>query len=171
MRKILTTKLFIAVVFFCVGFLTNHLLVKFVHNPTTQIQEAFAGPADRFPVHPEDFDHDKIMETIENMDRTSPLGLEDPLGGPGVIVQREDENFEYYDLPLKAHDGSDRKLNVEIKDGLVIVKEVSKIKTEDSFSESTSERLITLDSNLLHADQAEVLNQKDKIVIKIPKKK
>ena len=171
MRKFLTTKLFIAITFFCLGFLSNHVLVKFVHNPTTQVRDAFAGPEDRFPINPDDFDHDKIMETLEKMERTSEQGMESAMGGPGLIAQREDEMFEYYDLPLRGNDGSDRKLNVEIKNGIVVVREVITNQGADSISESTSERMITLDSSRLDVDRAEVLNQKDKIVIKIPKKK
>ncbi len=170
MRKLINTRIFIAVIFFCVGFLTNHLLVKFVHNPTTRLTELAAGPEDRFPVDPDDFDHNKIMETIKRMEAGVGQDMESAMGGPAIIAQREDDKFEYYDIPLRGHDGANRKLNVEIKDGLVRVKEDTKNKDENSLSESSSERMFTLDPRRVDIDRAEVLNEKDKIVIKIPKK-
>lgn len=171
MRKVLSTKLLIAFIFFCIGFLTNHLLVKFVHNSSAELTDVVAGADDRFPVNPNDFDHEKIMDTIKRMERGSEHGLESSMGSPSLIARREDEKFEYYDLPLKGQDGLNRKLNVEIKDGIVKVREVIKNQVEDSISESISERMISLDSMKLDINRAVVLNEKDKIVIKIPKKK
>lgn len=171
MRKFINTKVFIAITFFCVGFLTNHLLVKFVSIPARPVGLS-AGPEDRFPVNPDDFDHDKIMETIERMEGDAGMGMENAMSGaPAVIAQREDDKFEYYDIPLRGHNGVNRKLNVEIKDGLVRVKEDTTNKNENSLTESTSERMFTLDPRRLDIDRAEVLNEKDKIVIKIPKKR
>ena len=169
MRKFINTRVFIAIIFFCVGFLTNHMLVKFVHNPA-RLVEMSAGPDERFPVNPNDFDHDKIMETIKKMENQAGRSIESAMGGSSIIAQREDEKFEYYDIPLRGHDGANRKLNVVIKDGLVRVTEDSISNDSHSLSESSSERMFTLDPRRLDIDRAEVLKEKDKIVVKIPKK-
>ncbi len=169
MRRFINTKIFIAIIFFCVGFLTNHLFVKFIHNPT-RLAELAAGPEERFPVDPNDFEHERIMETIKKMENNGSLGMESVMADNAQITEREDEKFEYYEIPLKGHDGTNRKLNVVIKDGLVRVREESSNKNENSMSESSSERMFTLDPRRLDIDRAEVINEKEKIVVKIPKK-
>lgn len=168
MKNFFNTKLFIALIFFCVGFLANHLLVKLVPHPISTAQTR-PEASERFPVDPDDFDQEKMLETIQEMQKDGE-GMESAMG-LGSIVQREDEVFEYYEIPLKDHRGSNRKLNVEIKNGLVIIKEEMEKQQGNSFSESSSEQMFSLDSRRLDIDRAEVQNEKDKIIIKIPKKK
>lgn len=172
MKNFFNTKLFIAILFFCVGFLANHLFVLLVHHPTSETAQIHPEANERFPVDPDDFDQKKMLETIQGMQegQVDGEGMENAMG-LGSIVQREDEFFEYYDIPLKDHRGTNRKLNVELKNGLVIIKEEMKKQQDNSFSESSSEQMFTLDSRRLDIDRAEVQNEKDKIVIKIPKKK
>lgn len=168
------TNIFIAVIFFCLGFLTNHLLVKFVHNPTVVTGAA----TDRFPVDPDDFDQSKMLDTIQRMQKETEQGFGDierelnQAGnvGIGAIGKREDDKFFYYEIPLKNQDGSQNKMNVEIKDGMVRITEDTKHEGSNSAMQSSSERIFPLDTSRYDANKAEVLNQKDKIIIKIPKK-
>ncbi|MBC7713684.1 MAG: hypothetical protein H7177_10110 [Rhizobacter sp.] len=184
MKKFINTKLFVAIIFFCAGFLVNHLLVKFVHNPGRGIgfsmnNQNSQNSGERVPVNPDDFDQAKMIETIQRMQNETMDGfdsLEKDLkdagnsGGAGVLKEHEDDKFVYYEIPLKGHDGTNHKLNVEIKNGLVRVSEDSKDQGGNSMTESSSERMFTLDPRRVDADKAEVLNGNDKIVIKIPKK-
>ncbi|MBC7427853.1 MAG: hypothetical protein H7336_04520 [Bacteriovorax sp.] len=132
---------------------------------------------ERFPVDPDDFDQSKMMETIQRMQKEAESGfnglekdLDEAGTGAGALNQHEDEKYVYYEIPLKGHDGTNHKLNVEIKNGLVRVSEDTKDQGGNSMSESSSEQMFTLDPRRVDADKAEVLNQKDKIVIKIPKR-
>ncbi len=147
MKRIFNIKLFIAVTFFCFGFLTNHLLVKISQSPSIIHPEE-----ERYPVNPEDFN-------IAGFSGASTLGM---------ISERQDENNVYYDIPSIGADGSSRKVNVEIKDGMIRINEDVKDQRQGVF-ETSSERMFTIDPSL-DADRAEVINQKDKIVIRIPKK-
>lgn len=163
MKKDLSIKFFIAVIFFCLGFLTNHLLTKLNRN---QVQ--VVNTEERFPVNPDDFDHEKMMETIKRMDDEN-FGA-DMRGAStlGIISQRQDDKYVYYDIPLRGDDGTNHKLNVEIKDGMIKITE--DIKDEKvGLLETSSERMFSVGPGL-DADKAEVINQKEKIVIRIPKK-
>lgn len=162
MRKIFTTKFFIAVIFFCVGFLTNHLLTK-INRPNIQV----VNTEERFPVNPNDFDHDRMMETIARMSDDEGADLKGA-SSLGIISQRQDEKNVYYDIPLKGDDGTNHKLNVEIKDGMIKISEDIK-DNSNGILETSSERMFTIDQGL-NADKAEVINQKDRITIRIPKK-
>lgn len=161
MKRFLTTKFFIAVIFFCIGFLTNHLLTKINRMPVQVVKSE-----DRFPVNPDDFDHEKMMDTISRMQEDSM----DMRGAStlGIISQREDNKNVYYDIPLRGDDGTNHKLNVEIKDGMIKISEDIK-DNSNGVLETSSERMFTIAPGL-DADKAEVINQKDKIVIRIPKK-
>jgi hypothetical protein len=183
MNKFFNTKLFVAIIFFCLGFLTNHMLVKYMYNPGLGIgsntdTRKSERPEERFAVNPDDFDQNKMLDTIQRMQKETEdgfSGLEKDLDNAssdyGSVGQHEDDKYVYYEIPLKGHDGANHKLNVEIKNGLVRVSEDTKGKAGTSMSESSSERMFTLDPRRVDADKAEVLNQKDKIIIKIPKKK
>lgn len=165
MKRLFNTKFFIAVIFFCIGFLTNHLLVKVRGVPVIAHNE------ERFPVSPEDFDHNRMLETIQRMTEGDDLRVEDSMMGAsivGEISQREDDKNIYYDIPQKGHDGVNHKLNVEIKNGMIKVSEDLK-SSGDARIETSSERMFSIDPGL-DSDKAEIINEVDRIVIKIPKK-
>ena len=162
MKRIFNTKFFIAVIFFCVGFLTNHVLVKYKANPV--IAE---NGEERFPINPSDFDHRSMFETIERMNEKDE-GSMMAMGNMGEINHREDDRFSYYEIPLKKVNGANQKMNVEIKDGMIRISEDVKTSGETSI-QSSSERMFSIDP-ALDGDKAEVINEKDKIVIKIPKR-
>lgn len=162
MKRIFNTKVFIAIIFFCIGFLTNHLLVKYKTN--TVVVE---NKEERFPINPSDFDHRSMIESIERMNEEED-GSMMAMGNMGEVTHREDDKFSYYEIPLKNINGANQKMNVEIKDGMIKISE--DIKTSGNTSiQSTSERMFSIDPSL-DGDRAEVINEKDKIVIKIPKK-
>ena len=162
MKRILNIKIFIAVSFFCIGFLTNHLLVKY--KMTHLMTE---NKVDRFPINPSDFDHSKMLETIERMNEDEENSMM-AMGNIGEINQREDDKFYYYEIPLKNINGANQKLNVEIKNGMIRISE--DLKTSGTRSiQSSSERLFSIDPGL-DIDKAEVINEKNKILIKIPKR-
>lgn len=155
MKRVLNIKVFIAVIFFCLGFLTNHYLVKIKNSPgMAKLEMAFEE--ERFPVNPADFDHSKMLDSFAG---ASALG---------IVSQREDDKNVYYEVPLAGADGVNRKLNVEIKEGMIKINEDVKDHNNGVF-ETSSERMFSIDP-MLDADKAEVINEKDKIVIRIPKK-
>lgn len=162
MKRVLTTKFFIAVIFFCVGFLSNHLLTKLKRMPVEVVT-----PEERMAVNPDDFDHKKMLETIARMSEES---IDDFKGAStlGIISQRQDDKNVYYEIPLRGDDGTNHKLNVEIKDGMIKISEDIK-DNSNGILETSSERMFSIDSGL-DADKAEVINQREKIVIRIPKK-
>jgi hypothetical protein len=160
MKRLLTpNKFFIAVIFFCLGFWSNHLLVK---SKMSVVAEE-ARP-ERFPVDPADFDHESMLETIARMKAQGEIGA----SGLGEITQREDDKNVYYEIPLKGQDGNTHKLNVEIKNGMIKISEdVSSV--SDNIMETSSERMFSIGPGLV-GDKAEVINEKEKVIIKIPKK-
>lgn len=118
---------------------------------------------ERFPVDIDDFDQTSMMDTIDRLAKeratTSMLSQ---------IVQREDDEFAYYDIPQKDRLGTEHKMNVEIKNGMIKISEDIKSKS-DANVETSSERMFSIDPGL-DGDRAEIINGKDLITIKIPKK-
>lgn len=161
MKRLLTpNKFFVAIIFFCLGFLTNHLLVKQNQGPSHAMVNE-----ERFPVNQADFDQKSMLEMINRMNSDDSSDSIAPLG---EVAHREDEKYFYYDIPLKGQDGNTHKLNVELKNGMIKISEDSKSQG-DSVVETSSERMFSIDPRL-DGDKAEVINEKEKIVIKIPKK-
>ncbi|MEA9355841.1 hypothetical protein SHI21_06505 [Bacteriovorax sp. PP10] len=159
MKRLLNTKLFIAVIFFCIGFFTNHLLTKVRGAPMIATND------ERFPVDIDDFDHTSMMDTIN---RLSKERAEARASAMGDVSKREDDDNVYYDIPQKTINGVEHRLNVEVKDGMIKISEDQK-SSGDTLVETSSERMFSIDPGL-DGDKAEVINEKDKIVIKIPKK-
>ncbi|MBY0412609.1 MAG: hypothetical protein K2Q18_00515 [Bdellovibrionales bacterium] len=124
---------------------------------------------ERFPVNPNDFDQKSMLDTIKRMnDEENSLSAFGNMGELAGVSEREDDKFVYYDIPLKGRDGNNHKLNVEIKNGMIKISEDVK-SSGDTTMETSSERMFSIDPTL-NADKAEVMNEKEKIVIKIPKK-
>lgn len=152
MKKILNSKSFIAIAFFCLGFLVNQGLRNY--HAATSI------PDSRFPFNPEDFELDI---------KKAPFGRDfQGASTVGLLSKREDATTVYYEIPLKENLSDKHKMNVDIKDGVIKISEELKSDEHGSI-ETSSERIFTIDSNL-DSTKAEVINEKDKIVIKIPKK-
>lgn len=120
---------------------------------------------ERFPVDIDDFDHTSMMDTIN---RLSKERAEARASAMGDVSRREDDDNVYYDIPQKAEGGVEHRLNVEVKDGMIRISEDQK-SSGDTLVETSSERMFSIDPGL-DGERAEVINEKDKIVIKIPKK-
>jgi hypothetical protein len=165
MKRLFTpNKFFIAIIFFCLGFWTNHLLVKNRGLSLSTVSQVAHRDQERFPIDPADFDQQNMMNTIKRMREEGELGA----SGMGEVAQHEDEKNVYYDIPLKSENGSNHKLNVEIKNGMIKISE--DVKAEgDAMVQTSSERMFSIDPGL-DGDKAEVINEKEKVTIKIPKK-
>lgn len=159
MKRLFNTKFFIAIIFFCVGFFTNHLLTKVRGAPIIATND------ERFPVEIDDFDHTSMMDTIN---RLSKERADARASAMGDVSKREDDDNVYYDIPQKSEGGVEHRLNVEVKDGMIKISEDQK-SSGNMLVETSSERMFSIDQGL-DGDRAEVINEKDKIVIKIPKK-
>lgn len=120
---------------------------------------------ERFPVDIDDFDHTSMMDTIN---RLSKERAEARSSAMGDVSKREDDDNVYYDIPQSAAGRSEHRLNVEVKDGMIKISEGQK-SSGDTLVEISSERMFSIDPGL-DGDRAEVINEKDKVVIKIPKK-
>lgn len=156
--KFFNSKFFIAVIFFCLGFLVNHGLNK-LHFTQRVTHE-------RFPVDINDFDHEKIMETMlrEAQSKTSRFNGASTLG---MINKNEDEKNVYYEIPLNEDLGENHKINVEIKNGLINISEKFKDNTNGNI-ETSSERVFSIEPNL-NGNKAEITHNKNKIIVRIPK--
>ena len=148
MKKFFYSKAFIAIIFFCIGFLSNHYLSKLSAPKSSEIA------ADRFPVDPNDFDHDKMLDAIKRMQDQTGAGL-----SVGGVDRREDKDFVYYDIPLKPNE-KDHQLKVKVKDGMISISE--------NTPNTESEREFSIDQGLDESN-AQVITDKDKVCIKIPK--
>lgn len=162
-------KIVSACFFFALGFAANGLLERVQHAGPVNVEGE-----ERYPVNPDDFDSQKIIEAIER-DRSDwqvpPPGMESEGASiMGEIAQREDEKFVYYEIPINQSANANHELKVEIKEGIVRIAEVLKGKDENSVIETSAERMFSLDPSL-DSSMAEVKNLKDKITIKIPKKR
>jgi hypothetical protein len=157
MKKIFYSKVFIGFICFILGFAMNHYLTK-IHFHSEIISES--DSRNQFPVNPDDIDHDKMLDAMSRLQRDmmkeSGAGFE--IAG---IDKREDDANVYYDIPLNANE-LNRKLNVNVKDGMISLSETT--------GHSESERQFTIDPGL-DETKADVQVLKDKVSIKIPKKK
>jgi hypothetical protein len=163
-KKILNSRLVVAVLFFLFGFYINvYLNHKNTINSVSQVNE------DRIPVNPTDFDidnmHDSFAKKMNDEVVEDDSNLIDLNAFNLTPNRKEDDLFVYYEIPLQKN-AKDNKLNIEIKDGFIHLKSDSK----DKSMTSSMEQVFSIDSNL-DDKKAEVLNEKEKIVIKIPKKK
>lgn len=100
---------------------------------------------------------------------------EDKFGGGSVedISKREDDKYIYYDIKVAGVDGT--KVNTTVKDGyLTISGEVKRSKGGDKEGEARSvfqssfRRTFPLPENV-DSENMEMLNEKNKIVLKFPK--
>ncbi len=165
----------IFVLAFSLGFLTCWGLEKVTRR------NGAGSLAERVPVHPNDLSqhdlmgalHKDMLDRLEkerggDEDLPPDFALIGPSSRDGLspfYTRREDDKFVYYDLSLNSENGVKKELNVKVNNGMVEVTEKST--SENSAFEST--RAFTIEPGLQN-DQAQVLNEKDKVVIKIPKK-
>lgn len=163
LKKLFNSKIFIAIIFFILGISVNHFSKIGFHFKSDKIEDG------RIPLSPNEIDDEKLAEYFRARqnpfhDRAQDdLVIEDV--GPS---RREDDQFVYYDI--KIDKSSNNKLSVEVKDGLIHLKSLSNNSAQGSSFSSSMEQVFSIDSNL-DDKKAEVLNEKEKIVIKIPKKK
>lgn len=81
------------------------------------------------------------------------------------INRREDGKFVYYEVPLVNEKGEKLELKVTVKDGMIEITE----KASGKNHQLESTRTFSLEPGLIES-RAQVINEKDKVVIKIPKK-
>lgn len=144
MKMFLRSKLAIGIIFFFLGFGTNHLLTKIYYRAALEVEQV--------SINPDDFDHDKLMDAARKMKQEMTTeGVE----------RREDDRYVYYDILLSARERSDSELKVNVNNKIITIIET----TQDV--ESTREFNIEPG---LDEGQAEVLHSKDKVSVKIPKK-
>jgi hypothetical protein len=155
-KKILNSKIFVGIICFCLGFLANHYLTKLVFHS----EEIKTADNEHFAVNPDDFDKDKMMDAMkrvqQDMMKDADIGVE--IKG---VDRREDDKFVYYDIPLNANE-KNHELKVNVQDGMISIAE--------NTPNSQSERQFSIDPGL-DETKADVQTLKDKISIKIPKKK
>jgi hypothetical protein len=159
MKKFLESKTFLAVTFFCAGFMISQGMNKIsMDKHTTQVGQI----EERYPVSPEDVEHDKLVDAFGKK-QMQMLDQNDDHFGFGVsgIKRSEDEKYVYYEIPLMG-EVQNKELKVNIKDGMISISENSK--------NSQSQREFSIEPGLDEAN-AIVLNDKDKLNIKIPKRK
>lgn len=159
MRKFLESKTFYAITFFCAGFMLSHGINKLnLEKQSTHLSKM----DDRTPVTPEELEHDKLVDAFGKMQQQMMDQSVDQFGFDlGGVKRSEDEKYVYYEIPLMG-EISNKELKVNIKDGMISISENSK--------NSQSQREFTIDPGLDEAN-AIVNNDKDKLNIKIPKKK
>lgn len=158
--KFFNSKIFIAVIFFCLGFLVNHGFNKLLFTQRVSLE--------RFPVDIDDFDHEKIMETMlrESQSKASRFHGASTLG---MIDKNEDDKNVYYEIPLNEDLGENHKINVEIKNGFINISEKFKDNSNGNI-ETSSERVFSIESHL-DSSRAEIIHNKNKIIVRIPKKR
>lgn len=145
------SKITIAILFFFIGFFTHLALSNY--NSTNE-------HSDRVAVKPEEFDRDMFngakpfLDSAESVEKAFDLN----------IKESEDSHFVYYTIPIDS-EGKNSKLNVEVKDGYIHITHES---SDVGFSAS-SEQVFPIAPHL-DENKAEVINEKNKIMIKIPKK-
>lgn len=156
MKKFFSSKIFVGMLFFALGFLANHLMTKtHFHSQILSERER----EERFPVRPEDMEDEKLMDVFQNAQKHMYQDMQMDMHITGVN-RREDDKFVYYDIPLNASE-KNHELKVSVKDGMISIKEVT--------PNSESERQFTIDPDL-DETKADVQTLKEKVSIKIPKK-
>jgi hypothetical protein len=165
MTKITKSKILTAITFFILGYMSNNLFDR-VRSPGPVNVEG----VERYPVNPDDFDTRKMIEAIkESKTGEWEQPIESGASIIGEITQREDDKFVYYEIPINQSANTNHELKVEIKDGFIHIAEVSK-STGKMVIETNAERMFSLDPSLDSA-LAEVLDQKNIVLIKIPKRR
>ena len=164
LMKLINSKIFVAILFLMIGlFAGNHIAKNGINFKTVKNED------DRIPVLPNDQDAEKLAEYFRARQNPFHDSNQDDLVISDVgPTRREDDRFVYYDI--KIDKSGNNKLNVEVKDGYIHLKSDSNNNSEGSSFSSSMEQVFSIDSNL-DDKKAEVLNESDKIVIKIPKKK
>lgn len=161
MKKILRSRFFIGVVCFLLGFFVNHVLTK-THFSSQLLSDK--EREERIPVTPEDYDHDRLVQAFQNMQNGMLKDFDDSfeidMHVSGVNRKEDDQNV-YYEIPLNDKE-KNHELKVSVKDGMIEIKEVT--------PNSESERQFSIDPDL-DETKADVKTLKDKILIKIPKRK
>lgn len=160
------TKLFTALFFFFLGYMGNTLVDK-VRQPDPVSVEGI----DRYPVNPDDFDHRKMIEAMRESDHFRPDEkiMDSGASVLGDISQREDDKFVYYEIPIIKEAGINHELKVEVKEGMIKISEMLKDSTNPMI-ETNAERMFSIDPELDSA-MAEVKNENNRVLIKIPKKR
>lgn len=161
MKKFFNSKLFVGLICFAFGVLVNHLYTKM--NFHTQVLSD-SEREERFPINPDDYDHDKLMDAFQNLQKGMMKDFDQSMQMNMKITgveRKEDEKFVYYEIPLNASE-KNHELKVSVKDGMISIKEMT--------PNSESERQFSIDPEL-DETKADVQTLKDKILIKIPKRK
>lgn len=164
-KKFFSSKIFIGIACFILGVMASQLSMKSrLHTQVLTDTER----DERFPVTPDDFDHQKLIDAFKGLDKNMQdmhQDLERELGWGDMqisgIERKEDDKFVYYNIPLSAKE-KNHELKVSVKDGMISIKEVT--------PNSESERQFSIDPEL-DATKADVQTLKDRITIKIPKRK
>lgn len=162
MKRLWESRFFIGVVCFIAGVLLSYL---YFHKTPNHLSD------ERIPIGPHDqifsdrlFDHTDQVTEEEHGDDSSLFGL-------GINMnRREDDRYVYYEFPMGTNDQGKTELKVEVKDGMIHVQQISKEESEHSQVSSSSEQMFSVDSNV-NANRAEIIQEKDKVVVKIPKVK
>ncbi len=168
---------------YSLGFLTHWTLFK-IKSQNFFVENKITDSNDRLPVAPHDLNNDDLMDALhrdmlERMGKsaddfpgrasdtenemTDDYGLKDFLVRD--INRREDDKFVYYEVPLINENGDKLELNVQVKNGIIEIQETS----SGTNHQSQSSRSFSIEPGLKE-DLASVINEKDKIIIKIPKK-
>lgn len=161
MKSFFKSRFLIAIIFFFVGFFSNPMVTRVAQRAYYRIN----GTDDRlvrFPVNPNDFDHQKLMNAAQKMQRDI-VNQSGSLENDGSVIERkEDEQFVYYDIRLSTKEQAERQLRVNVKDGMISISENSK--------NTRRLREFSIDPGL-DESHAKVLTLSDKITIQIPKLK
>lgn len=155
MKTLFGPKVLIGLIFFCLGFLTNHFLSKISYRGAMDIARN-VDTMDHIPVNPEDFDHDKLLRAAQRMlDKTAKENV-----GVGIIRSEDAQNV-YYEIPLSEREIKDRELKVSVKNGMISISESTK--------NTQSVREFSIEPNLDEA-KATVQTSGNVLKITIPKK-
>ena len=158
------SKILTAVFFFTLGYLVNGLVGKMQTGAPTTIEGV-----ERYPVDPDDFDTRKMIEAINEERGGWGAPMDAGASLMGEISQREDDKFVYYEIPLNKEANANHELKVEVKNDVIHIVEVLK-DGNNPLIETNAERMFTIDPSL-DSSLAEVINEKNKVLIKIPKRR
>lgn len=172
---------------YSLGFLTHWALYKFKEKNFTFNSDR-SEQSERSPVNPEDLKNEDLMdalhrdmlermgknaddfpgkfkrgEKLEDVPSVESYGIRDFLVQD--INRREDDQFVYYEVPLFNEHGEKLEVRVEVKNGAIEIHE----KSVGQNHESESSRTFSIEPGL-NEKSAQVINDKDKIIIKISKK-
>lgn len=172
---------------YSLGFLTHWGLYKF-KSQNFSLNNQKEHQAERIVVTPEELKSEDLMDALHR-DMLERMGkeaddfpgkfhapppppshemLEDSYGIREFLVRdinrREDKDFVYYEVPLINENGEKLELKVDVKNGIIEISE----KSVGANHESQSSRSFSIEPGLKE-DRAQVINEKDKVVIKIPK--